>query len=94
MDECCAKTTLWDGKLHGLLYISRYSSNKYNELNAMDGKLSETVINLQFKVPDNCSFYSLYRSAVRSDAGEDRTVPHTVTLRSGAMQRHASEYCF
>ena len=30
-----------------------------------------------------------HRNAVRPNAGEDRTVPHTVPLRGGAMQTHA-----
>jgi hypothetical protein len=30
-----------------------------------------------------------HRNAVRTDAGEDRTVSHTVTLRGGALQRDA-----
>ena len=47
---------------------------------------------MYFAVPNNCSFHSLYRNAVRFDAGEDRTVPHTVTLRGGAMQRDACAY--
>jgi len=46
-----------------------------------------------FVVPDDSFVYSLYRNAVRSDAGEDRTVPHTVPLRGGAMQRDACSYC-
>jgi hypothetical protein len=37
--------------------------------------------------------FSLYRNAVRTDAGEGRTVPHTVLLRGGAMQRDACAYC-
>ena len=33
-------------------------------------------------------------NAVRTDAGEDRTVPHTVPLRGGAMQRHTCAFAF
>ena len=50
-------------------------------------------IHQHFVVPNYCFSYSLYRNAVRTDAGEDRTVPHTVTLRGGAMQRDATAYC-
>ena len=60
----------------------------------MDVNSVRRSIGLQFEVPVNCSLYSLYRNAVRSDAGEDRTVPHTVTFRGDAMQRHASAHCF
>jgi len=34
-----------------------------------------------------------HRNAVRTDAGEDRTVLHTVPLRGGAMQRDACACC-
>jgi len=30
-----------------------------------------------------------HRNAVRSNAGEDRTVPHTVPLRGGALHKYA-----
>jgi hypothetical protein len=32
------------------------------------------------EVPDNRSVHSVHRNAVRSDAGEDRTVLHTVSV--------------
>jgi len=35
-----------------------------------------------------------HRNAVRSNAGEDRTVPHTVTLRGDAPQKYACACCF
>jgi len=40
-------------------------------------------------------FFFLYfhRNAFRTDAGEDRTVPHTVPLRGGSPQKHACAYC-
>ena len=37
---------------------------------------------------------SVHRNAVRTDAGEDRTVPRTVPLRGGNMERDACAYCF
>jgi hypothetical protein len=49
----------------------------------------EMVNKAYLEHPVNCTVYSLHRNAVRTDAGEDRTVPHTVPLRGGAMQRHA-----
>jgi hypothetical protein len=52
------------------------------------------TIHLHFEVPDNCHFYFLCRNAVRSNAGEDRTVLHTVPLRGGAMQRDTCAYSF
>jgi hypothetical protein len=52
------------------------------------------MVNLYFEVSDNSHFYSVYRNAVRTDAGEDRTVSHTVPLRGDAMQRHACADCF
>jgi len=35
-----------------------------------------------------------HRNAVRTDAGEDWTVSHTVPLRSGDPQKHAIAYWF
>jgi len=50
-------------------------------------------IHLHLDVFDTWSVDSLHRNAVRTDAGEDRTVPHTVPLRRGAMQRNAWASC-
>lgn len=36
----------------------------------------------------------LHRNAVWTDACEEWTVPHTVPLRGGALQRDACAYCF
>jgi hypothetical protein len=61
----------------------------------MNDEISENVKKPQFRGSKELFlFYSMYRNAVRSDAGEDRTVPHTVPLRGGALQRHASADCF
>jgi len=60
---------------------------------AMDGELSEVINSPLFPI-SSLLFFSLYRNAVRNDGDEDRTVPHTVPLRGGAMQRHASAYQF
>jgi hypothetical protein len=49
----------------------------------MYGDFSEMVN--EPTVPDNRPICSLHRNAVRTDAGEDRTVPHTVPVRGGAM---------
>ena len=38
-------------------------------------------------------FFYFYSSAVRTDAVEVRTVPHTVPLRGGAPQKHTCAYC-
>jgi len=35
-----------------------------------------------------------HRNAVRTDAGEDRTLSHTVTLRGDATQKNACACCF
>jgi hypothetical protein len=51
----------------------------------MYDEIGEMVNKPPFEVPDYCTVYSLHRNAVRTDAGEDRTVPHTVPLRGGAM---------
>jgi hypothetical protein len=49
---------------------------------------------LHLEVPDHRTDDSVHRNAVRSDASEDRTVPHTVVLRGGAMQKDACAFCF
>jgi hypothetical protein len=61
----------------------------------MNDEISEKVNKPLFRsFSEPLFFYSMYRNAVRSDAGEDRTVPHTVPLRGGALQRHAYADCF
>jgi hypothetical protein len=60
----------------------------------MDNKISDNVYKFLFQsLWELFIFYSLYRNAVRSDGAEGRTVPHTVPLRRGALQRHAPENC-
>jgi len=49
-------------------------------------------IHLHLEVPEHRSVNSVHRNAVRSNADEDRIVPHTVPLRGGAMQRDACAY--
>ena len=49
------------------------------------------TLSLEFTIK---SVDSVQRNAVRTDAGEDRTVPHTVPLRGGALQTDACGYFF
>ena len=70
---------------HFYRIISTYVRQNCN--NAQTFPSQDCILHIRFAV-------YFHRNAVRSNAGEDRTVPHTVPLWGGAMQTHARVCCF
>ena len=65
------------------MYVrQQYTSNKAQAFHSHD-----CILYIRFVV-------YFHRNAVRTDAGEDRTVLYAVPLRGGAMQRHICAYSF
>jgi len=75
--------------------ITTQTPANYPKENILQGKwlLTQKLFSNKRVIHTHFVVY-FHRNAVRSNAGEDRTVPHTVPLRAGAPQKHACAYSF